>query len=237
MGILLLSHYISDIFILMKRRLLWMFLATLAFIAHGNTVPVIQDGSVSHSEETNLAIERVKELYIKKGKTTDDYEFRATIDPIGVYRVKVIDKWMSPAFIEIYLVDANGNAVPGTLKDQQIIFQNHQMLSQDVAAQADYIQGFMEFYNRCLPWGKCKLIGSIQEIPDYAKAPLEADVENAIRPMWQRVSGKECIWTLYTYTQLGGQVERFCFVIHELGDFTVETTVLGKDIGAAQYLR
>jgi len=82
------------------------------------------------------------------------------------------------------------------------------------------------------------LIKSPDDIPGYKKRPLDRDLEGAVRSPWTYTDRRGTLyWITYTYTQLGGRVDRYKFRFYKGIHLSnpVEKVGLGHAIGDVQY--
>ena len=77
------------------------------------------------------------------------------------------------------------------------------------------------------------IISTASDIPGYEKAPLDADIADALRAPFD--SGK-LTTVVYTYQQIGGIVRRYRFTFQGGERFSrAECAVVGRGIGEAHY--
>ena len=78
-----------------------------------------------------------------------------------------------------------------------------------------------------------KIITKAADIPGHEKAPLDADIADAVRAPFD--SGK-LTTVVYTYQQIGGVVRRYRFTFQDGERFSkAECAVVGRGIGEAHY--
>jgi len=168
--------------------------------------------------------------YLKRnGEQPDGFTFN--LSPFGktTWIVSCYLKGLHPAIPSRYVMNARGEVRELTLDSMNVVFMNEYPNSPEKEDRDKLINEFIKLHTG----ETVVIISETSDIPGYTKAPLDADIADAVRAPFNL--GKMTT-VVYTFQQVGGIVSRYRFVFETGKTFRkAECAILGEDIGEAQY--
>jgi hypothetical protein len=211
-------------------------IATIAItLLSGCTSTMKVDAPLSAQEPERIDPKKSREIFtkylIKNGMKPDDYALKT--EPFGKFTTMIHCESTRemPSFSTLHIMDAKGRVCHASLNNLANAFMIEFPVSLGESEQMDLIEKFVSYQGL----GQ-KIIEKTSDIRDYAKAPLDKDLEATVRAPWKKDQHGAMIRIVYTYQWHGGVVRRYRFRFEQGERFRgVSCLVLGKSLGDALY--
>jgi hypothetical protein len=183
-------------------------------------------------------LERVEEkkarsllaLHLKSiSKTPEAFAFN--LRPFGksTWLIDCYTKDEEPSISWRHVMNSRGEVKELTMDSLNIVFLNEYGASPEEKERKKLIEDFTTLHSG----ERVSVINKTADIPGYAKAPLDADIADAVRAPF---SFGKLTTVVYTYQQIGGIVRRYRFTFDNGTTFRkAECAIVGRNIGDAQY--
>jgi hypothetical protein len=214
----MLSHERSK---MMKRTIF----ATIAILFSGAILCATELSRVEEHKARSLFAEYLK----KVDKSPNKYSF--SLKPFGksTWIIDCLNTAEDPSRPWRHIMNSRGEVTELTIDSMNVVFLNEYSVLPEESDRKKLIDDFTTQHSG----DPVNIIAKTSDIPGYDKAPLDADIADAVRAPF---SFGKLTTVVYTYRQVGGIVSRYRFQFNNGTSFKkAECVVVGKGIGDAQY--
>jgi hypothetical protein len=192
--------------------------------------------TLANAKELNRVEEKkAKSLFVQHlksiGKTPEELAFNTKPFGKSTWLIDCYTKGLKPALPWRHFMNSRGEVNELTMDSMNVVFLNEHGQSPEEEDRKKLIESFITLHSG----ERVSIINKATDIPGYAKAPLDADIADAIRGPF---SFGKLTTVVYTYQQIGGIVRRYRFSFENGTVFKKsECAIVGREIGEAQYYK
>jgi len=192
--------------------------------------------TLAHAKELKRVEEKkAKSLFVQHlksiGKTPEEFAFNTKPFGKSTWLIDCYTKGLEPALPWRHVMNSRGRVKELTMDSMNVVFLNEYGVSPEEKDRKKLVEAFTTLHSG----ERVSIISRTSDIPSYAKAPLDADIADAVRASF---SFGKLTTVVYTYQQIGGIVRRYRFTFDNGTAFrNAECSVVGRKIGEAQYYK
>jgi hypothetical protein len=205
----------------MKRIILTVLaLCTIMPLTHAKELKRVEEKKARH-----LFAQHLKSI----SKAPEAFAFNLKSFGKSTWLIDCYSKDEEPSISWRHVMNSRGEVKELTMDSMNIVFLNEYGASLEEKERKKLIKDFTALHSG----ERVSIINETADIPGYAKAPLDADIADAVRAPF---SFGKLTTVVYTYQQIGGIVRRYRFTFENGTTFKrAECAVVGRAVGEAQY--